>query len=78
MEGSNSMKPIDVGAPKLIPQGNLDPAKAGSYGAMRKALDDAMKNQTTSRSTLHPEFKPGYYGDGLQGLAGEWQTTTVK
>ena len=71
------MKPVDVGAPKLIPQGNLSDHPA-SYQGMRKALDDAQKGKTTTRSTAHPNFIPGYYGKGWGGVEGEWQTTTIK
>lgn len=75
----NGMKPVDVSAARLIPQGNLNPAQAGSFASMRKALDDAMKNNpVTTRSSSHPDFKPGYYGDGLAPLSGEWQMTTIK
>ena len=34
----DSMKPVDVGAPVLIPQADLG-EHPGSYGGMRRALD---------------------------------------
>jgi len=77
---NDKMKPVDVGAPKLIPLGNLNDHPA-SYSGMRKALDDSRKGLITTRSTAHPNFVPGYTGDGWEGLKGEWQawgTSTKK
>lgn len=75
---NNNMKPVDVGAPKLIPQGNLNANQPASYAGMRKELDSKQKDQLTSRTSTCPNFKPGYYGDGWEGLAGEWQSSTIK
>jgi len=71
------MNPVDVGAPHLIPAGNLSD-NPGSYAGMRRCLDAAQKGVINTRSTAHPGFIPGYYGDGLEALKGEWQTTTIK
>lgn len=74
----DSMKPVDVGAPVLIPQGDLG-EHPGSYGGMRRALDAARSgNVINTRSTANPGFVPGYYGDAMKALKGEWQTTTIK
>ncbi len=67
------MKPVDVGAPRLIPQGNLSDHPA-SYAGMRKALDNAHMGKVTTRGTAFPGFVPGYTTKGLEG---EWQTTTI-
>jgi len=74
---SEHMNPVDVGAAQLIPAGNLSD-NPGSYAGMRRCLDDAQKGVINTRSTAHPGFIPGYYGDGLEALKGEWQTTTIK
>lgn len=75
---SATMKPVDVGAPVLIPQENLS-SHPGSYSGMRQALDSARAGgEIKTRSTANPGFVPGYYGDGLEGLKGEWQTSTIK
>lgn len=68
----SSMNPIDVGAGKLIPQGNLSNHPA-SYQGMRDALDKAQKNTITSGSTAYPGFKPGFT---IKGLEGDWQSMT--
>ena len=67
------MKPVDVGAPRLIPQGNLSDHPA-SYAGMRKALDAVQTSKVTTRGTAYPGFVPGYTTKGLEG---EWQTTTI-
>ena len=67
------MKPVDVGAPRLIPQGNLSEHPA-SYAGMRKALDAVQTSKVTTRGTAYPGFAPGYTTKGLEG---EWQTTTI-
>lgn len=74
----DSMKPVDVGAPKLIPLGNLDPNQPGSFAGMRKELDSKQKCGFVSRTTAYPGFKPGYYGDGFKSLEGDWQSSTIK
>ena len=43
------MKPVDVGAPRLIPQGNLSDHPA-SYAGMRKALDAVQTSNNTRYS----------------------------
>lgn len=64
--------PMNVGAPVLIPQGNLDPNKGGSYGNILKAYEDANKGaKFTSGSSLYPGFTPGF-----TCCSGEWQTMT--
>lgn len=68
---TNSMKPIDVGCPQLIPQGNLDPNQAGSYGNMLKSLEDSKKNMFVSGSDSYPGFTPGFT---IKGLEGNWQS----
>lgn len=70
----DSMKPKDVGAPQMIPQGNLSDSP-GSFAGLRKALDDAQKHKTVSRTSANPEFAPGY---DTAGIEGDWQCTTVK
>ena len=67
------MKPVDVGAPRLIPQGNLSDHPA-SYNGMRRALDAAQTSKVTTRGTAFPGFVPGYTTKGLEG---EWQATTI-
>lgn len=69
----DSMKPIDVGAPKLIPKGNLSDHPA-SFAGMRKALDAAQSCKVTSRGTSYPGFAPGYTTKGLEG---DWQSMTL-
>lgn len=77
MSTNDNMKPVDVGAPKLIPQGNLSNHPA-SYAGMRAALDAARSGKgTKTRSSAHPNFTPGYTGAGLDGLKGEWQSSTI-
>ena len=72
----NNMKHVDVGAPRLIPQGNLS-LVPGTFASIRKELDD--KNYvSTTRSSAYPNFIPGFYGSGLEGLSGEWQSSTIK
>lgn len=68
---TNSMKPIDVGCPQLIPQGNLDPNQAGSYGNILKSLEDSKKNMFVSGSNSYPGFTPGFT---IKGLEGNWQS----
>lgn len=72
MSTNDSMKPVDVGAPRLIPKGNLSDHPA-SFGGMRKALDAAQTCKVNTRGTGYPGFVPGYTTKGLEG---EWQTTT--
>lgn len=72
----NNMKPVDVGAPRLIPQGNLS-SFPGSYASMRKELD-GKKYSNNTRCSQYPNFIPGYSGSGLEGLSGEWQSSTIK
>lgn len=68
----NDMTPVDAGAPVLIPLGNLNPDKGGSYGNIMKAFDSANKGEKfTSGSSLFPGFKPGF-----TCCDGEWQTMT--
>lgn len=67
------MKPVDVGAPRLIPKGNLSD-NPGSFASMRKALDIAQGRGVVTRGTAFPGFTPGYTTKGLEG---EWQTTTI-
>lgn len=65
----NDYTPIDVGAPILIPQGNLSD-NPGSYASIKKAFDAAESGlKFTSTSSLHPDFKPG-----ADFLPGDWQT----
>ncbi len=69
---TNQMSPVDVGAPVLIPQGNLNLDAGGSYGNMLKAFETANKSEKfTSGSTLYPEFTPSF-----TCCDGEWQTMT--
>lgn len=70
---NNSMKPVDVGAPELIPMGNLNPNHPASFAGLRKELDSKQHGQFVSRTSAYTGFKPGYSGGGLEGLAGEWQ-----
>lgn len=70
----DNSKPFDVGAPVLIPKENLGPSP-GTFAGIRKALDDANKRQTVSRSSTCPDFKPGYTTVGLEG---DWQSTSLK
>jgi hypothetical protein len=72
-----SMKPVDVGAPQLIPQGNLDVNNPGTFAGMRKVLD-AKQRSFVSRTSAHPTFSPGYTGGGLESLSGDWQSSTLK
>lgn len=73
MSNTDSMKPVDVGCPQLIPQGNLNPNQAGSYGNMIKSLEDSKKNMFTSGSNSYPGFTPGFSTKGLDGC---WQCMT--
>lgn len=75
---NDSMKPVDVGAPQLIPQGNLDQNNPGTFAGMRKILDGKQNSAFTSKSSAHPAFKPGYTGGGLEPLSGDWQSSTIK
>jgi hypothetical protein len=70
---SNSMKPMDVGGIRLIPQGNLNVNQPGSYGSMMKALTDTNKSTFVSGSSSYPGFTPGYTVKGLEGC---WQCAT--
>lgn len=74
MSSQDNMKPVNVNAPVEIPKGNLSD-NPGSFGGIRKALDDAYKHKTTSSSGTYPGFKPGYTTKGLEG---DWQSTTIK
>ena len=47
----NNMKPVDVGAPRLIPQGNLS-LVPGTFASIRKELDDKNYVSTTRSSAL--------------------------
>lgn len=76
--GNDSMKPVDVGAPQLIPQGNLNKSNPGTFAGMRQELDKKQSAGFVSRTSMHPEFKPGYIGSGLEPLSGDWQSSTVK
>lgn len=73
MSNTDSMKPIDVGCPQLIPQGNLNPEQAGSYANMKKELDDSKKNTFNAGSDSYPGFVPGFTTKGLEGC---WQCMT--
>ena len=66
------MKPVDVGAPRLIPVGNLSNHPA-SYAGLRKELD-GKSGFINTRGTAFPGFVPGYTTKGLEG---EWQTSTI-
>lgn len=71
---TNSMKPIDVGGIRLIPQGNLNPNQAGSYASLAKALDDSKNRMFTSGSNAYQGFTPGYTTKGLEGC---WQCASI-
>lgn len=73
-----SIKPIDVGAPQLIPQGNLNKNIPGTFASMRQELDSKQNAGFISRSSMYPGFKPGYTGGGLEPLSGDWQSSTIK
>ena len=70
MANDNSMTPVNVGAIYEIPKGNLDANQAGSYGYLKKALDDSKKRMVTAGSDAYPGFTPGFT---IQGLDGCWQ-----
>lgn len=58
---NDDFKPIDAGAPVLIPAGNVNSDSPGSYGGMLKAYNAAKSGKTfTSKSSLHKDFKPGF------------------
>ena len=71
MSENKTMKPVDVGCPHLIPQGNLNPNQSGSYANMMKSLEDSKKNMYTSGSSSYPGFTPGFTTKGLEG---NWQS----
>ena len=68
---NDNMKPVDVGAPRLIPKGNLTD-NPGSYASLRKELDSKKYTMNTVSSAF-PGFKPGF---GY--LEGDWQSSTIK
>ena len=69
------MKPMDVGAATLIPQGNLS-GVPGSYSAIKTELDAKERaGKTLSRTSQYPSFAPGYTTKGLEG---DWECTTIK
>lgn len=69
----DDMTPMNVGAPQLIPAGNVNSDSPGSFGAMQR---EYYKNSTSSsvfktRCGTYPNFVPTY-----GSLPGEWQTMT--
>lgn len=62
MTNYNQMKPLDVGAPVLIPQGNMADIP-GTYGWMAKEYWTKKNGKKFKSSTTnHPDFKCGYGG----------------
>jgi len=74
MAKNDDMTPMNVDAPVMIPKGNLDVNTPGSFGYMRKALDDARKNTGFKAQTSYG-FTCGYDTVGLEGC---WDCTTLK
>ena len=58
---NKDMKPVDGGAPVLIPQGNMNANAPGTYGYMQNELK---KNQIRSKNSISsiPNYKCGYGG----------------
>ena len=74
MSKSNDMTPKNVGAPVMVPLGNLDVNTPGSFGYMRKALDDARFDSGFRAQTSYG-FSSGYDTKGLEGC---WDCTSLK
>ena len=63
------MKPIDVGAPELIPQGNLRPGNPGNFAGIMAEFQKRRKQMKyTSISSMN--FKTGYGGPNSQAFNG--------
>ena len=60
MKQNNDMTPVDVGCGRLIPQGNLDTSKPGTYGSMMKSLEDAYNSKGTFKASTSYGFTPGF------------------
>lgn len=73
---NDSMNPMNVGAPQLIPDGNIKSKSPGSFGEMQKAYYAAScsPNVFKSRTSANPSFVPGYQMSGFD--KSEWQTMT--
>lgn len=71
MAENKDMKLVDVGAGRLIPQGNLNTNVPGTLGSMMKSLDAAYKSAGTFKASTSYGFTPGYTTKGLEGNWGQ-------
>lgn len=72
---NNEMEPKDVGASVLIPKGNLS-YNPGAYGGMRSAMDNSNSRRLSAHSSIHNDFKTGYYSNSGINYNGHDQSTS--
>lgn len=58
---NDGMKPVDGGAPVMIPKGNMNADIPGTYGNIQKMMSNKRKRSKNGISSI-PNYKYGYGG----------------
>lgn len=64
----DNMRLVDVNCGRMIPVGNLNPNVAGSYGYMRRELDQKQRSSRCFHAGTSSGFTPGYTTKGLSNV----------